>query len=106
MGNLFAYMITHHRWVFCVFLLMPLSVMFGKCLGVGGGGHATASFAARLALTHSLPSFHRTADIFLYIRNQIQFYLRSRAPKQHAAKVEEIKKQVSGWVVGCVWMDA
>lgn len=33
--------------------------------------------------------------MFLYVRNQIQFYLRNRAPKQHAAKVEEIKKQAS-----------
>jgi hypothetical protein len=27
--NFFEYMITHHRWVFCVFLLMPLSLAFG-----------------------------------------------------------------------------
>lgn len=33
--------------------------------------------------------------MFLYVRNSIQFYLRNRAPKQHAAKVEEIKKQAS-----------
>jgi hypothetical protein len=35
-----------------------------------------------------------TPDIVLYIRNSVQFYLRNWAPKQHEAKVEEIKKQV------------
>lgn len=29
-STMLAYMITHHRWVFVVFLLLPLSVVFGE----------------------------------------------------------------------------
>lgn len=29
--RMLEYLITHHRWVFCILLLMPLSVLFGEC---------------------------------------------------------------------------
>lgn len=51
--NWFEYMITHHRWVFCIFLLMPLSLMFGEC--------------AKKGISRKLPrevSFYLRTDLF------------------------------------------
>jgi len=43
---MFAYMITHHRWVFVVFLLMPLSVVFGE------SSSASVESASRMLAGH------------------------------------------------------
>lgn len=99
---MFAYMITHHRWVFVVFLLLPLSVVFGESASqpVTALCHSVCGAAARPTPpclptdTRPIPPQHYIAETFLYARNMLQFWQRKRSTKKHEAKVQEIRRQV------------
>lgn len=105
-----AYMITHHRWVFVVFLLLPLSVVFGESAHQQQLGNACAPSHTDYAdprrrsinqILMNLTALPHT-ETFLYARNMLQFWLRKRSSKKHEAKVQDIRRQVR---FACIMID-
>lgn len=105
---MFAYMITHHRWAFVVFLLLPLSVVFGESahqqqqLGNAcAPSHTDYADPRRRSINQSLKNLTALphTETFLYARNMLQFWLRKRSSKKHEAKVQDIRRQVRfAWI--------